>query len=366
MDIFEYRSQLVIDTTGVFDGREDPSDDLAGCFLRLKNLTVSEVHLRWDIAYLEEYVKVNMVPRSLRWEVNPQKEDNELAEWFKYFNEAGVGFLQFLIAKKKRRLTMLDIEINIIKAKLTPFKENQEYTRKSESLKTLLIKEESEQKLKKRRKYNRDAKDYRDNLVFKWQVPASTDPPTTITSSNIPRAQAGPRSQGIHGNTELESSQVYPPSPHSWGGARPRGHSQHTRGRGGRRNSSSRSRRRSPVPWRRLNDREAHHDFESNQRRLDFQGQKPRGNQRKNDEACEQYGVNVGNRFSPLYDGMNDKAFDSNRDYNPLDSSHNRHTGDNRPHRDFQWAGRGRNKRNGDAREGAEGGGSFTPKRRRI
>lgn len=46
MDVFEYRSQLVI------DGNEDPRDDLSGCFLRLKNLTISEVHTTWDIAYL--------------------------------------------------------------------------------------------------------------------------------------------------------------------------------------------------------------------------------------------------------------------------------------------------------------------------
>lgn len=104
-----------------------PWDDISGCFLRLKNLTITEVHTRCDIAYPEEYVKENMVPRSLRWEVNPQKEDSEIAKWFKYFNEAGVNFLKFLIPKKTRKLT----------------------------LKTILIKEESEQKTKKKRKYNR-------------------------------------------------------------------------------------------------------------------------------------------------------------------------------------------------------------------
>lgn len=82
MDVFDYRSQLITDTLGVFDGNEDPSDDLPGCFLRLKNLIIMEVHTRWDIAYLEEYAKENMVPRSLSWEVNPQKEDSEIAEWY--------------------------------------------------------------------------------------------------------------------------------------------------------------------------------------------------------------------------------------------------------------------------------------------
>lgn len=170
MDIFEYRSQIVTNTEGVFDGIDDPRDDLAGCFLRLENVTIAEVHTRWDIAYLEEYVRLNMAPRSLRWDVNPQKEDSELAEWFKYFNEAGVNFLQFLIAKKKRKLTTLDLEINNIISKLTPFKSESEYMQRLEALKSILIKEESEQRIKKKRKYNRDIKDYSDNIVFKWQV----------------------------------------------------------------------------------------------------------------------------------------------------------------------------------------------------
>lgn len=113
-------------------------------FLRLKNLAITEVHTRWDIAYLKEYVKMNMVPRSLRWDVNPQKEDSELAEWFKYFNEAEVNLLQFLIAKKTRKLTLLDSEINTIRSKLIPLKNESDYVQRSEALKTILIKEESE------------------------------------------------------------------------------------------------------------------------------------------------------------------------------------------------------------------------------
>lgn len=91
-----------------------------------------------------------MVPRSLRWKVNPQKEDSEIAEWYKYFNKAGVNFLKFLIAKKSRKLSSLDSEIILIRNKLLPFKNESEYVQKSENLKTILIKEELEQRNKKR------------------------------------------------------------------------------------------------------------------------------------------------------------------------------------------------------------------------
>lgn len=72
---------------------------------------VSEIHTQWDIALLEQYVSNKMVPRSLHWEVSPQKGELELQEWFQYFNEAGVKFLEFLVQRKKCKLTRLDIGI---------------------------------------------------------------------------------------------------------------------------------------------------------------------------------------------------------------------------------------------------------------
>lgn len=95
--------------------------------MRLKNLMVSEIHTQWDIAFLEQYVADSMVPRSLRWEVSPQKGETELQDWFKYFNEAGVKFLEFLIQKKNGKLDRLDVEIKLIKEKLSSHINSEEY-----------------------------------------------------------------------------------------------------------------------------------------------------------------------------------------------------------------------------------------------
>lgn len=56
-----------------------------------------------------------MVPRSLRWEVNPNKGELELESWFKYLNKAGLNFLKFLVDGKKIKLSTLDKEIKEIK-----------------------------------------------------------------------------------------------------------------------------------------------------------------------------------------------------------------------------------------------------------
>lgn len=76
--IFYFHSQYNINLEGVFDGNIDQRDEIGGIFFRLKKLLVFELHTSWDIAYLEQYVIQKMVPRSLRWEVSPQKGETEL------------------------------------------------------------------------------------------------------------------------------------------------------------------------------------------------------------------------------------------------------------------------------------------------
>lgn len=125
-------------------------NDLGGFFVRLKNLTISEIHTQWDVAFLETYIKSGIFPRSLRWEVRPQKGESELEEWFRYFNEAGVNFLRFLVARKKSKLTRLDGEIKALKDSLSPYKEVEEYKERTINLLKTLDKEEREQKFKEK------------------------------------------------------------------------------------------------------------------------------------------------------------------------------------------------------------------------
>lgn len=134
MDIFDFRAQKVVNTDGVFEVYKEDENDLGGLFMRLKNLMISETHTQWDIAYLGTYIKNSMVPRSLRWEISPQKGETELEEWFKYFNQAGLSLLQFLIDRKSAKLAKIDIEIKAIKEKLGPNKDSDEYRERSQNL----------------------------------------------------------------------------------------------------------------------------------------------------------------------------------------------------------------------------------------
>lgn len=110
-----------------------------------------------------------MVPRSLRWQISPQRGETELEEWFKYFNQAGLSLLQFLIDIKTAKLTKIDTEIKVIKDKLSTNRDSDEYRERSQNLLKILEKEDRDQKYKKKKKYNRDLNDYCNNVVFDWQ-----------------------------------------------------------------------------------------------------------------------------------------------------------------------------------------------------
>lgn len=160
MDVFDYRASRVVNTEGVFVATSNDSE-IGGLFLRLKNVMVSELHLQWDLAFLEQYVAEGMIPRSLRWDVHPQQGESELDTWFKYFNDAGIKFLDFLITRKRIRLSTFDREIKELKDKLLAFKNSAEYNTLSSNLQAHLVKEDKEQRTKKQKKYSRDIGDYK-------------------------------------------------------------------------------------------------------------------------------------------------------------------------------------------------------------
>lgn len=100
---------------------------------------------------METYIKHHMVPRSLRWEVCPQRGEAQLEEWYKYFNDAGFNYLKFLVEKKANKLLRIDEEIKNIKEKLIPLKSSEEYGERSNFLKNLLKKKIENKKLKRKR-----------------------------------------------------------------------------------------------------------------------------------------------------------------------------------------------------------------------
>lgn len=200
MDVFEYRASRTVNTEGVFLSTGN-NTEIGGLFLRLKNVMTSELHLQWDIAFFEQYIVDHMVPRSLRWDIQPQQGESDIDSWFNYFNKAGIAFLRVLITKKTNRLASLDREIKELRDKLLTFKSSPEYNSLSSNLQGFLEKEIKDQKLKKQKKYSRDVGDYKNGTVFGWQKLFTSDPTVTTSLGVPPTPQTlGPHTSGTVDN----------------------------------------------------------------------------------------------------------------------------------------------------------------------
>ena len=151
MDVFDYRSSRSLNTEGIFTVT-GTSVEISGVFMRLKNLMTTEIHLQWDIAFLEQYQKEKLVPRGLRWDIHPQQGDDDLQAWSRYFNEAGLNLLEFLTGRKKSKLKAIDSEIKTLREQLLPHKTSPEYISLSSNLQGILEKEERDQRFKKQKK----------------------------------------------------------------------------------------------------------------------------------------------------------------------------------------------------------------------
>lgn len=172
-----------VNTEGVFVATGSDTE-IGGLFLRLKTVMVSELHLQWDLVFLEQYVSEHMVPQSLRWDVSPQHGDTDLDSWYKYLYEASITFLSFLITRKRNRLSVLGREIKELKNGPLIYKNSSEYNFLSSDLQAHLIKEDRDQRNKKHKKYTRDIGDYKSGTVFGLQKQHSTDSSLEVGASS--------------------------------------------------------------------------------------------------------------------------------------------------------------------------------------
>lgn len=86
----------------------------------------TEIHLQWDTSFLEQYIKKQMVPRGLRWDVFPQQGDPDTESWS--MKSVSYSWLFWLVKKKKQlKLSIIEKEIKDLKDKLTPNKGSLEY-----------------------------------------------------------------------------------------------------------------------------------------------------------------------------------------------------------------------------------------------
>ena len=173
MEVFRFLENREIDMENIFEKpEENPAGNIENSFRKMGHLMEKKINAWWDIATHEKYIKDRLIPRRLRWDVpiNDGLTDKESTdEWFQFFNDKGLELLALLIKRKQRKIRTVDRNVTELKTNLEGSKELPEFIALSKQLQRDMEQKDKETVARKKRKYQRDMKDYEDDLVFKWQ-----------------------------------------------------------------------------------------------------------------------------------------------------------------------------------------------------
>lgn len=107
MDVFTYMESRHINLDEVFNPQNHTrKTDLESLMRKLGHHMEKKVNLWWDTNTFERYIRENIVPRRLRWEVPPNDDlmDKEMmGEWFEFFNSKSLECLMFLLERKQKK-----------------------------------------------------------------------------------------------------------------------------------------------------------------------------------------------------------------------------------------------------------------------
>lgn len=172
MDIFKFRNERTLNMEELFKQDNVEPKPVEGELRKLESILSKELRTLCDIATLEHYIKLKMVPQRLRWDLDIHEGDEtyETKEfWSQFFNKCGLLLLETLVERKKKRLEIMTQEIKRAEMNLEIHKDKEVYKHLSGNIKNKLEKEELEIKKRKQRKFKRDSWDYKNNQLYSWQ-----------------------------------------------------------------------------------------------------------------------------------------------------------------------------------------------------
>lgn len=173
MEVFSLLDNRTFDLDEIFE-RQDTNiiGNIESSFRKIGHLMEKKINASWDIATHEKYIKDKIVPRRLRWDVplnDGLTDKDSVDEWFHFFNNKGLDLLDLLIKRKQKKVRIINKTIEEIKLTLEPLKDTPEFHTLSKQLSRDIEQKDKENAARKKKKYQRDVKDFDDDLVFKWQ-----------------------------------------------------------------------------------------------------------------------------------------------------------------------------------------------------
>ncbi|XP_041439423.1 uncharacterized protein cd86.S isoform X2 [Xenopus laevis] len=138
----------------------------------LGNLKRKELHIQLHLSTLAEYIKVKRIPRGLRLDIRPNlcNEDPLLQQrWYEICNKCSLDLMLLTVERLSAQLQELQLTICKVREKLTAEKGASHTERVLTELNEPLSKLRETIVTRKRRKFDRDARDYTEGHVYNWR-----------------------------------------------------------------------------------------------------------------------------------------------------------------------------------------------------
>lgn len=165
----EYRFTQAFDPSSNNDSRTADFKSLCKVY---ESLSTKELKTWWDLKTLQKYVDNNMIPRGLRLYKSSTTDYPEpfQSEWEDILNRASFDLMRLIIKYEVAKISKLNNEIDTIKQNLATFQHEESYVENMNRIDDLIEKMECAIIETKKIKYQRDTKDYEDNLVYNWRI----------------------------------------------------------------------------------------------------------------------------------------------------------------------------------------------------
>lgn len=204
MDVFAFLEKRQVNLEEVFNTTtpiKKKSSDIESLMRKLGHNMEKKVSLWWDITTFEQYLKDNITPRRLRWDITPNDgilDQESVDDWFKFFNTKGLELLAFLLERKRSKLKTIEAVIAEVKEELDAHKDKAEFITLTTQLNKDLTKKDKEVQQRKSKKYSRDLNDFKTDHVFKWQSQLDLADPISTYSTPEKTVRMHPQ----HNNSE--------------------------------------------------------------------------------------------------------------------------------------------------------------------
>ena len=164
--------------------------DLKKTQYELRKLMKKDMEHKWNIVSLSDYWRAERIPRGLRMNKFPAtKGDASFKDkWEAILNKCSMDLMLLIIEDGKKQREELQTQIALIESSmhLTPEQSAPFYKKITDDI----HRAEEDLKAKKAEKFQRDAEDYQQDRVYKWDKPPRTPRSSRPASRNQQRRPA--------------------------------------------------------------------------------------------------------------------------------------------------------------------------------